>query len=276
MLSDTPLMLLTIHLKSSALLSLFVVAVAGCTESSDFQTNPKGTRTAKASAAEGAQSSGSSSAATEQGAQPSQPAPEGVAPEGVAPEVFACQTQLLQSKTLQIAFPETKGRCVWDIGEQEGGSMMGYMRQKVSLPVDSAWVVCSMAIESDKADLYYDDYIALQFNQRVLLGTTGIIDLLEKDSRGLPVFDWSRLQRKLPSGSTTCLSGSTRCALPGTQQNGALAIEFDALTNQKLMSHALGLGLYEFEVIATGDNDPAIDCAHTGIPLDVSIQYYVK
>lgn len=252
-------------------MGLFALTAVGCTEASDFKTNPKSTRSVKASAAEGVQAGGSSDAAAETGAQASQPVPE-----GVAPEIWACQTKSLKSETLQIVFPETQGRCVWDIGEQEGGSMMGYMKQKLTLPVDPAWVVCSMSIASDKADLYYDDYIALQFNQRVLLGTTGIIDLLEKDSLGLPIFDWSRLQRKLPKGSATCLGGSTKCALPGTQQNGPLAIEFDATTNQKLMSYALGLGRYEFEVVATGDNDPAIDCAHTGIPLDVSIQYYVK
>lgn len=250
---------------------LCVTALSGCTGTSDFETTVKSERVAKRSVAE---SPGANDAKDSEGEGTIQQ--KSSAPEGVATAIAQCQSKSLLVKSMRLDFPETKGRCNWDIGEQEGGSMMGYMEQKLKLPVESSWVVCSMAVRSTKEELYYDDYISLQFNGRVLLGTTGIVDMLEKDEFGLPIYDWSRLQRKLPQGSNTCLSGATKCSLPGTQQNGALQLEFDAETNQKLMSHALSMGQYEFQIVATGDNDPAIDCAHNGIPLDVSIEYYVK
>lgn len=246
-------------------------AILACTGVSDFETRPQVKPVTKQSSAEGSPATSVNESQVEE-----LPKATTVAPESVEQSIEQCHSRALLSKTLRLDFPETKGNCKWDIGEKEGGSMMGYIEQGLSLPVENSWVVCSMAVSSDKEDLYYDDYISLQFNGRVLLGTTGIVDMLEKDSLGLPIYDWSRLQRKVPQGSNTCLNGATKCALPGTQQNGALQLDLDAETNEKLMSHALGLGRYEFQIVATGDNDPAIDCAHTGIPLDVSIKYYVK
>ena len=253
-------------------LILTMLAMAGCTDSSDFKTSPGGTRTKKTSIPE---TVASPSTEGSQGEATSRKSPL-AAPEVVVAAIADCKTKALTSAVMRLDFPEMKGQCKWDIGEQEGGSMMGHNEQLLKLPVESTWVLCSIAVSSNKENLYYDDYIALMFNKRVLLGTTGIVDLLEKDKFGLPIYDWSRLQRKLPNGPNTCLSGATKCALTGTQQAGALSLEMNTETNLKLMTHAFELGRYDFEIVATGDNDPAIDCAHTGIPLDVAIQYYVK
>lgn len=261
--------------KSKIFPILAVTAVhVGCTNASDFETSQTTKRASKKSIPEAVDSPRSNASQGEATAKQESPPP--AAPEGVAIAIAECQTRALTSEVIRLDFPEMKGQCKWDIGEQEGGSMMGYDEQLLKLPVDSSWVLCSMAVSSNKEKLYYDDYIALMFNKRVLLGTRGIVDMLEKDKFGLPIYDWSRLQRKRPQGSKTCLDGATKCALTGTQQSGSLALEMDTDTNLKLMSHALELGRYDFEIVATGDNNPDIDCAHTGIPLDITIKYYVK
>jgi hypothetical protein len=240
------------------------VILAGCTNASKFETSQKSKSDEKKSTAKGTQGEAV-------GKRQSLSAPE-----GVAAAIAECQNRELSSEVLRLDFPPMQGQCNWDIGEQEGGYMMGYDEQLLELPIKTSWVLCSMAFNLSKEDLYYDDYMTLMFNKRVLLGTTGIVDMLEEDELGLPIYDWSRLQRKKPQGSSTCLNGATKCDLTSTQQSGSIVLEMNTETNLKLMTHALKAGRYDLEIVTTGDNDPNIDCAHTGVPLDVSIKYYVK
>lgn len=201
--------------------------------------------------------------------------PAGGGVSGLPKEIADCANKNLQTKDFVLDFPATKGQCKWDIGE-DGGKMMGHLEQTLKLPVESNWVLCSMAISSSKSDFYYDDYILMHFNDRGLIGSTGVIDFLDSDETGLPVFDWSKLQRQKPNGSKTCLPGASKCNLPGTQQNGTLALELEPATNLKLMAHAFKSGRYDFQMVMTGDNDPSIDCAHNGIAVSVGVKYYVK
>jgi hypothetical protein len=196
-------------------------------------------------------------------------------PNDLPTELSECKSRTLQTVVLQLDFPATAGNCRWDAGEQ-GGVMMGHLEQSLKLPVESNWVVCGMSIATDKTDITYDDYILLHFNERALIGSTGIVDMLEKDENELPRYQWSRLQGKRPQGTHTCLPGNLKCSLPGTEQNGPLMLELSEELNLKLMSVALTEKRFDFRLLTTGDNDEAIDCAHTGLPLAVTLKYYTR
>jgi hypothetical protein len=192
-----------------------------------------------------------------------------------AKDVMDCEKKALSTAVLQLDFPATKGTCTWDIGIHLGG-MYGHLEQTLKLPVQNNWVVCGISLAANKPDLYYDDYISLQFNNRTLIGSPGLVDILEKDEQGLPIFDWTKLQRQSISSGNTCLPGAVQCTLPESQRAGALQLELDAATQQKLMLHAAKEGRYEFSVLTTGDNEIQEDCAHNGIPLSVTVKYYTR
>ncbi|MEY4066036.1 MAG: hypothetical protein RIR26_2244 [Pseudomonadota bacterium] len=157
-----------------------------------------------------------------------------------------------------------------------GGKIMGHFEQTLKLPVASNWVVCAMSISSDKTDFVYDDYFLLHFNDRALMGSTGLVDMLEKDEAGLPKYQLSNLQGKSPEGANICMQGHSKCSLPGTEQNGPLRIELNESVNMKLMELGLKEKRFDFQVVTFGDNDTAIDCQQSGLPLDVTLKYFVK
>jgi hypothetical protein len=187
----------------------------------------------------------------------------------------ACDNGSLKDHAFSIVYPARKG-CTWDKGTKNA-YMAAHFEEKKSLSVPSNWVVCSMSIGAPRKEIYYDDYIMLHFNNKLLIGSGGIIDLLDKDPQGLPVYDWSKLSLKShPKGGSTCVAGATKCSLPATQTKGAFELEMDDGLNRKLMALALSASRFEFGLVTTGDNDQSIDCAHSELPLTVSVKYYVK
>jgi hypothetical protein len=258
------------------LISRFVVSLVLLSSCSppEFNSTTRGPSTLKPkSAGEQVGASGDSAQANSNSNGKTSSAGEGTV--GLPKEVADCANKNLQAKEFVLDFPATKGQCKWDIGE-DGGKMMGHLEQTLKLPIESNWVLCSVSIFSNKSDFYYDDYIMMHFDDRVLIGSTGVIDFLDSDENGLPIFNWSKLQRQRPGGTKTCLPGASKCSMPGTQQNGTLALELEPTTNLKLVAHAFKSGRYDFQMVMTGDNDPSIDCAHNGIAVNVGVKYYVK
>jgi hypothetical protein len=254
-----------------AALALFAAQGCGKSKFSNGSVPQKNSPASNNNEAENSSDSGS-----EQGAGSGTGSPStSPIPDNIPTPLQACSKSTLSNRIFSVDFPARVG-CTWDIGQKSGGLMVGHYEQKSSLDIPSNWVVCSMAISTTKADLYYDDYLMIHFNKRLLLGSSGVIDLLQKDDSGLPVFDWSKLQGKRPNGGSTCLAGATECAVPGTQKQGAITLRLDESTNLKLMSLALSEQRYDFELVTTGDNDPNIDCGHTGVPLKVEVTYYTR
>jgi hypothetical protein len=194
----------------------------------------------------------------------------------VPPEIEACDTATKISQSFDIVFPSTKGKCVWDHGTASG-VMMGHLFETQSVPVLSGRIMCGIEISSSAPQLYYDDFILLHFDERALIGSTGMIDLLGEDALGLPLFDWSKLLGKSPKGgTTTCIPGATACALPGTEKTGPLKLSLDATTNKKLATVAHMQKKFDITVVTTGDNNGSVDCGHTELPITIVVQYYVK
>ncbi len=185
-----------------------------------------------------------------------------------------CSQPNLKTQTFSVNFPARQG-CLWDRG-MAGQMNMGHFEQKSQLAVSPNFIVCSMKIGGAKAGLLYDDKLLLNFNGVALMGSPGMIDFLEKDAQGLPVYNWERLFQKKALVGSKCIPGASKCELPETEQTGTFALELDTATNLKLMALAINQKKFEFTLLTTGDNDPSKDCRHTGIPLDVTVTYYTK
>jgi len=194
---------------------------------------------------------------------------------GIPAEISSCSSKTMKTETFKISFPATQGKCLWE--NVNTGLLNAHLEQTMQIPVKENWVMCSMGIEvANGTSITYDDTILFAFNDRALIGTKGLIDLLKTDSNGLHRYEWSQLRGKSPLGELTCPSGATECFLPQQQTEGAIKLKIGTELIQKLMSLAFLEKKYELKVVTTGDNDFAVDCAHSGLPLLVNVSYYEK
>ena len=90
---------------------------------------------------------------------------------------------------------------------------------------------------------YYDDHLLLLFNGTPLIGSFNFNNAFDFVD-GLPQYDWSKIVGKTWSdfgdNATHCIEGSTDCAMPGTQQDGVVALAFNDATNSALADSVSG------------------------------------
>ena len=186
----------------------------------------------------------------------------------------------IQRATTVIDIPAIGPGCPWDEADnmsQESAIFAARMEQMIALDIPSNQIVCGFELSGGEADFYFDDNLLLLLNDTPLIGSVNFASRFPVVD-GLPQYDWSRivgLTSDDVGNEVTCLSGATRCEMPGTQQNGVLDLAFNFETNLLLAQRFLQ-GNAHFKVMITGDNDPDLDCLHTGLSMSVTYDYITE
>lgn len=143
----------------------------------------------------------------------------------------------------------------------------------VALPEGSQ--ICTLTLASGGERASFDDHLAIVVGDVVIVsgGSGGALD--EHPVRdGLPRFDWAAIRGRPFADRYTdyeCLGGG-RCQVPRTEERGPLDVRIDPDTMADI-ARSLGVvdGL-DIGIVTFGDDDQG-DCAHTGLALDVTVQY---
>ena len=147
---------------------------------------------------------------------------------------------------------------------------------KADLPPDS--VVCDIRMESEQADLHYDDFLFITLNNDILVASeVGFGDLFAPVN-GLKPWDWEKIKGKpfsLAQGDTKgvpyCLN-DPECKVPGHDMVGAFKYSVDIEGVPALAAKVINQQSMDFTVIATGD-DNAGDCDHSTFNLNLTVEY---
>jgi hypothetical protein len=184
-----------------------------------------------------------------------------------------------QSGTIDLQIPELAPNCPFGQGDNNGyisGAAAARVEQWTPLPLPEGVTLCSLEVVSNTPKFYFDDHLVVTFNTTVLMMSWKGLSLFPTVD-GLPQYVWSAISAvkfgDFGSGPE-CIQGAVECSMPGTQSQGSVALAFDEETNNKLMALAAQDGGYGFLVVATGDNDPPVDCYHSGLNLTVNYTYY--
>ena len=187
----------------------------------------------------------------------------------------------IQDTVLLVDIPSLGANCPWGEGDNlsaKSGAFAARVEQTVPFNLPEGAQLCSFTLTGGSDSFYYDDHLLLLFNGTPLIGSfnfNAAFDFVD----GLPHYDWSKILGKTWSdfgdNITYCIEGSTECAMPGTQQDGVVALAFDEATNSALADSVSG-GQVDFTMVVTGDNDPSVDCYHSGIQLELDVQYVLE
>ena len=92
-----------------------------------------------------------------------------------------------------------------------------------------------------------------------------------RDSLGFYTYSWGKIKGKSHHDhqGRYCLG---ECQLPEEHARGPIALNIDEENIQSLSLDLRQQGSFDVQVITTGDNDDS-DCSHTGIQLEVEINY---
>ena len=181
-----------------------------------------------------------------------------------------------QSGSKKVNIPELEPDCPFGQGSNlnpKGGKAAARVEQWTPINLPEGTILCSMEIISNTSEFYYDDHFVLALNDTVLMTSWNALGEFPKVN-GLPQYEWSAIKGDVLSGSHKCINGATQCSLPGTEEQGSVALAFTASTNEKLMTLAGQDGYYGFLLVAVGDDNPDVDCYHSGLKLKVKYTYY--
>ena len=178
--------------------------------------------------------------------------------------------------TSTVSLPELTPNCPFgrrDNLEPDGGIFAARVEQTATLDLPPGAQLCGFSLSGSNENFYYDDELMLLLNNIPLIGSVDFASQFELID-GLPRYNWLRIRglRGGDLGEASCIEGATECLIPGTQSNGEIRIAFDDLTNNRLASTGNN-GEYIFKIVVTGDNDPDLDCAHSGLNLEVTYDY---
>ena len=183
-----------------------------------------------------------------------------------------------QSATLMVHIPELYPNCPFGIDdnwEKTGGKAAARVEQDIPFSFPEDQLICSLALSGASDDFYYDDTMVLALNGVVLISSTAILDKFQMMD-GLPMYAWDALVgESIGKEGPECLAGATACQMPGTQQNGEVSLAFDPITSEQLIQTGQGVD-HTFTAIVTGDDNPPIDCHHTGLTILVDYTYVPK
>ena len=179
-----------------------------------------------------------------------------------------------------IDLPALTPNCPFDMGDnlpQAGGVFTARVEQFVDFELPEGAQLCAFSLSGSNEDFYFDDELMLLMNDVPLIGSVNFASQFEIVD-GLPRYDWLRIRGRstdeLGSGAT-CIEGAVECLIPGTESNGELSVAFDLDTNVRL-ANTSDQGDYQFKVVIVGDNDEDLDCAHSGLSLQVSYEYLTE
>lgn len=199
------------------------------------------------------------------------------------------------------------GRCQWDHDTVDGESaqgmdhdfIQGFHRQSVQPVLPDNAVVCSSTISANSGnDVYwrYDDEFFLTVGDTVIVSSEKawrMQPLVPEDSeleygQGPYSFDFDAIkwQEYYHSPERYCLGhpriggdfaegDNPSCRFPKTQTWGEFNIDIAAEAFAEVSADIVNDGAVEFSLVVTGDDDPAIDCQHSGIELNWDVEYVI-
>lgn len=200
----------------------------------------------------------------------------------------ACEERAdeIVTETFRIDFPATEGECAW--GEDGNtGPTQGYLSARVEQTeaLDLTKIVaCDMDFDFAgeaglEQDIVYDDNFFFLFNGIVLAASyRPWVEALPAEGI-FRFYDWTTIvgMENLFSGVPTyCLGDETDqadCDIPPPETQGPIALSFDLAITSELSFRAIDETRAEFGFVATGDNDPDIDCAHEAFFFEVTVPY---
>ena len=228
------------------------------------------------------------------------PAP-GKPPETKQDVVDACAQGARIKKPFKLDFVSTetiKGSiCKWQSSPSAGNqkasdTIRGHFKQEISIALPDNAIVCSSKLSTSDATLWsYDDEVVLTLNGVVLLASQDAYLWRRPAQRQEPihapfgagfVFDWEKLfKEELPNiGSTTdsiyCYGtapGAAGCEVPLTQKQGRVKLDLATQDVADLSLKAVKEKKLTYGLLVTGDNDPDIDCKHSGIVIEGQLEY---
>ncbi len=163
-------------------------------------------------------------------------------------------------------------------------------RRLLELPAGAE--LCDLELELVANNFRYDDMFYFALNGHVVSSNnkSAMVDLrryplklTDGKSVSAPRYDWSGLVDKRFSNdggesNNFCLGeqeGLSNCQWPRTEQTGSFRLSFAPEILIHLGAKSSG-SQHELMFAVTGDDDPNVDCAHSGFNLNVSATYYVK
>ncbi len=199
------------------------------------------------------------------------------------------------------------GRCEWDHDTVWGSStqgmnhdyIQGFYRQSVVATLPENAVVCSSKISANSGnDVYwrYDDEFFLTIGDRVIVSSEQAWRMQnfvtenseEPYGQGPYIFDFDQYkwQEYGYSYQRYCLGHdrignrfsdeeNSSCQFPRTQRWGEFNIDIPAEAFAEVSAEIVNEGEASFSLIIGGDDDPAIDCQHSGIELNWDVEYVI-
>ncbi|MFL0802836.1 MAG: hypothetical protein K6L81_03900 [Agarilytica sp.] len=200
------------------------------------------------------------------------------------------------------------GRCEWDHDTVDGVStqgknhdvIQGFYRQSVVATLPDNAVVCSSTISANSGnDVYwrYDDEFFLTIGDQVIISSEKawrmqrLVSEADEDGEyglGPYFYDFDAIKwlSYHQSSERYCLgherTGETfsdvenpSCSFPRTQQWGSFNIDIPVEAFASVSADIVNEGEANFSLIISGDDDPQIDCQHSGIELNWDVEYVV-
>lgn len=197
------------------------------------------------------------------------------------------------TKTMHTLYFEDRVGCEWrkngNLAPKDGYTTVRHEQaQQIKLPEHA--ILCQFDIKSSKTQekFIYDDALFFTLNDLILISSGdaytknssidhtvdehGIYSWNFDSIKGLHLND-SVYGDKYCFGDTN--SGSI-CALPSTQKLGEFSYKLDKESSFILSSKLKNQANLDFKVITIGDNDARSDCSHSGLSIDVDVEYVLS
>ena len=199
-----------------------------------------------------------------------------------------CQTRPLQKVTQLIEFEPMSNACTWYPSGFEGKDYIQGVRSqrpKIEPQLPQGAVLCSVELNSQSQSTktwVFDDEFYFTLNRKVLVAShRSSLDRFSK-SDGFYDFDFSKLVGMpysiLPGNGIYCfghdpLSHANSCVFPATQTIADVDYSVNPSEVSRIGALVKTQGKHNFELFVTGDNDPKVDCKHSGIKFDLAMHY---
>ena len=187
----------------------------------------------------------------------------------------AAGTKKTASQTL--TYPERNG-CSFGVAPNLGRKQGVNTASEVStnalqLP---AGEICEISIQSPPgATLRYDDFLALSIDSRaIFISNTTLLKNLDLE-QGIYTWDFKKIIGKRIEQFATgsyCLGTAGNCIIPGTEQEGKVALNLTANEIAPIAAAISGKKSVPMDLTATGDDNDS-DCSHTALTVTVQFQY---
>lgn len=196
---------------------------------------------------------------------------------------------LMTEHRVQVEFPATDQGCKWFPSEHEDKDwVQGLAVQESKIPLPANKVICQTSImrapavegaaDGKSTAWRFDDEVFLTIGPEVLLASSDTAHVKRLPvQEGLTLFDYAKLHdfkydRSSKGDSEWCL-GTQRgplCDLPASEKSGPVNLQI-AVTGAETLSRLLfNQNETALKLYVTGDNNPNVDCRHSGIVFEVA------